>query len=92
MTDWRDAVARLGAGRVARRRLPVRIRVRPGARVLLGTPARFSRARWGRIVRALTHEWRRAIRADTRLRPIARAGGARRYRSGVRAELFVVTE
>jgi mannosyltransferase len=96
LTDWRDALPRLRAGRAARVLAPRLWRLAPGRRVVLVTPveARSRRAPWSRAVRARTREWRAAIRADPRLRPL---GGTShpdpaRFRSTIRAELFEVRQ
>ena len=93
MTDWRDGVVRLRSGQAERRLLPVVERLPAGRRVLLVTPAeRGSDAPWPRAVRVRTREWRAALRRDPRLRRIrlVPGRGLGRFRSPVRAELFVV--
>jgi hypothetical protein len=93
ITDWREGLSRLRAGRAKRTLLPIVDRLPAGRRILLVTPvASRSQAAWSRAVRVRTREWRAALRADPRLRPLGtphRATLAGR-RSPVRAELFVV--
>ncbi len=94
LTDWRDGLARLRRGQAWRRLDPVLDRLPAGRRVVLVTPVRrryVSQAPWSRTVRVRTREWRAAVRAHPRLRPVARVGGVRlrRFRSAVRAEVFV---
>jgi mannosyltransferase len=85
VVDWRDALRRLHA--------PLRLRLRPGRRVVLVTPVGLRpRAPWSRAVRRLTREWRAALRHDPRL---CRTGATSRpdaaqFRSTVRAEIFRV--
>ena len=95
MTDWRDGLRRLRAGRAERRLLPLLRGLPAGRRVLLVTPVavrRRSHAPWNRAVRARTREWRAALRAD----PLLRSTGPAplrltpRLRTAIRAELFVV--
>lgn len=93
MLDWRDALPRLRAGRVASTLLP-RLRALPaGARVLLVTPVGGrSGAPWSRAVRARTRGWRATVRADPRLRFVVQTGRPepRGFRSAVRAEVYEV--
>jgi mannosyltransferase len=95
LTDWRDGLARLRAGRAERVLTPLLDHVAPGRRILLVTPITAGRrfqSPWSRAVRARTREWRAALRADPRLRPIGRTprSAVPRRRSSVRAELFVI--
>jgi hypothetical protein len=93
MTDWRDGLAQLRRGQADRRLLPLVQGVAPGRRVLLVTPVRLrSQSPWARAVRVRTREWRAALRADPRLRPLGRVPGSalRGRRSNVRAELFQI--
>ena len=85
--DWRDALPRLRAAGTPR--LP---RLTPGRRVVLVTPiGGRSRAPWSRAVRRRTREWRAALWSDPRLRWLGATSrpDARRFRSAVRAEIFV---
>jgi hypothetical protein len=85
--DWRDALPRLKS---AGARLP---RLESGRRIVLVTPVGGrSRAPWSRAVRRRTREWRAALRAEPRLRRLGATSrpDARRFRSAVRAEIFVV--
>ena len=91
-TDWRDALPRLRAARVADLLRAVHALPR-GRRVLLVAPVPGrSGAPWARAVRARTREWRAALRSDPRVRPVALLGAGPRPRphSALRAELFVV--
>ena len=95
LTDWRDALPRLRAGRAWRELIPRLRSLPPGRRVLLITPVPRrspSHAPWARAVRARTREWRAAIRGDPRLHALG--GTSRpdpaRFRSTVRADLFEV--
>jgi mannosyltransferase len=94
MTDWRDGVARLRAGRAERVLAPLVDRLAPGRRVLLVMPVnrRRSHAPWNRAVRIRTREWRAWLRADPRLRSIGRAPRSTfpPRRSAVRTQLFEV--
>jgi hypothetical protein len=93
LTDWRDALPRLRAARVRRTLTPALRRLAPGRRVILFTPvARRPRSAWARAVRRRTREWRAALRATPRLRPIGATSrpDPRRFRSTIRAELFEV--
>ena len=95
LTDWRNGLARMRDGRAESELLPLLDLMEPGRRVLLVTPvARRSppQAPWSRAVRARTREWRAALRADPRLRTLARAPAPPipRARSTVRIELFEV--
>ena len=93
VTDWRAGLDRLRAGRAKRTLLPIVNGLPAGRRILLVTPVDAEgSAEWERTVRVRTREWRAALHADTRLRPLGaphRAKLAGR-RSPVRAELFVV--
>ena len=93
-TDWRDALPRLRAARAERVLAPRVGRLAPGRRIVLVMPVarRPPRAPWGRAVRRRTAEWRAALRADPRLRPLGATSrpDPRRFRSAVRAELFEV--
>ena len=94
VTDWRDGMEKLRAGRPSRDLLPLLDRLGPGRRVLLVTPVDFRRpkAPWKRTVRKRTREWRAVLRSDPRLRRLGRPRGARlpERRSSVRAEVFEV--
>ena len=95
ITDWREGMARLRAGRAERVLEPLVDRLARGRRVLLVTPVagrRRSQAPWSRTVRVRTREWRAALRADPRLREIGRVGRSAtpRSRSTVRAVIFEV--
>jgi hypothetical protein len=93
LTDWRNGVARLHAGR-APRLLGPRIRgLAPGRRVLLVMPVYrhpLSQAPWNRAVRSRTREWRDWLRGNPALRSL---GSAPRStwpprHSDVRTQLF----
>ncbi len=92
-TDWRDGLKRLRAGQSEKELLPVLARLDRGKRILFVTPepgANPSQAAWSRAVRIRTREWRAALRASPRLRPI---GGVTTFpwrKNTVRAELFEV--
>jgi mannosyltransferase len=95
VTDWRDGVARLGAGRAERLLAPALDRLPPGRRVLFVVPLyrrRMSQAPWSRAVRSRTREWRSWIRRDAGLRLIGAAPPStwRAPRTSVRAQLFAV--
>lgn len=95
LTDWRDALPQLRAGLAGRVLIPRLRALTPGRRVLLVTPAarkRPSQSPWNRSVRARTHEWRAAVRADTHLRPLGGTSHPKpgRYRSAVQGELYEV--
>ena len=93
LTDWRDALPRLRAARVQHTLTPAVRQLTPGRRVILVTPvARRPRSAWARAVRRRTREWRAALRATPRLRPIGATSrpDPRRFRSTIRAELFEV--
>jgi mannosyltransferase len=92
VTDWRDGVARLRAGR-ARFVLAPRLRqLARGQRVLLVMPVyrNLSQAPWNRAVRIRTREWRAWLRTDPRLRSLGRAPRSTwpQRRSEVRTQLF----
>ncbi len=92
-TDWRDGLRRLRAGRSKAELLPVIDRLDRGKRILFVTPepgTNPSQAAWSRAVRIRTREWRAALRASPRLRPI---GGVTTFpwrKNTVRAELYEV--
>lgn len=94
MTDWRDGMRRIRGGQAERRLLPVVERLDPGRRILLVTPipARHpSQAPWSRQVRVRTREWRAALRADPRLKPLPEVyTEIPRAHNRLRAELFEV--
>ena len=94
LTDWRDGVERLRAGRAERVLAPLVDRLAPGRRVLLVMPVarRRSPAPWQRAVRSRTREWRAWLRANARLRPLGRAPRSTfpPRRSEVRTQLFEV--
>jgi mannosyltransferase len=84
--DWRDALPRLRAAPAPR--LPA---LAAGRRVVLVTPVLWPRSPWARAVRHRTREWRAWLRSS-----LVRVGAtswpvAGRFRSTVRAEIFVVT-
>ena len=93
VTDWRDGVARLRAGRAAWVLAPQIDRLSRGRRVLFVMPVyeRLSQAPWNRAVRSRTREWRTWLRTHPQLRSLGRAPRSTwpRRRSGVRTELFV---
>lgn len=94
VADWRDTVARLRAARVENDLDPVVAAMVPGQRLLLVTPVverRPSQAPYSRVVRMRSRQWRAALRADPRLRPIAAAPASTfpRRPAAVRAEVFV---
>jgi mannosyltransferase len=92
-TDWRDALPRLRAARADRVLVPRLRALAPGRRVVLVMPvARRARSPWARAVRARTREWRAALHADPRLRPLGGTSDPdpRRFRSAVQAELFEI--
>jgi mannosyltransferase len=95
MTDWRDGVRRIRGGQAERRLLPVVDRLAPGRRILLVTPipARHpSQAPWSRQIRIRTREWRAALRADPRLKPLPDVyTEIPRAHNRLRAELFEVS-
>ena len=92
-TDWRDGLKRLRAGQAETELLPVLARLDRGKRILFVTPepgTNPSQAAWSRAVRIRTREWRAALRASPRLRPI---GGVTTFpwrKNTVRAELYEV--
>ena len=95
VTDWRNGIDRLRAGKPGRDMLPLLERLGPGRRILLVTPIPnkpLSDAPWKRAVRARTREWRAALHRDPRLREIEapRRGPLEHLRSTVRAEVFEV--
>jgi mannosyltransferase len=97
LTDWRNGVARMRDGRAEAELLP-QVDVLPaGRRILLVTPVAGRsppQSPWSRAVRVRTREWRAALRADLRLRPIGRASPSvlPPRRSRLRAELFEVVQ
>jgi len=95
VTDWRNGVDLLRAGKPGRDLLPLLDRLGPGRRILLVTPIPnrpLSDAPWKRAIRSRTREWRAALRRDPRLREIEapRRGPLKRLRSTVRAEVYEV--
>jgi mannosyltransferase len=92
VTDWRNGVERLRAGRAPWLLAPHIRHLRPGRRVLLVMPVygRLSQAPWNRAVRVRTREWRAWLRGNPRLRSLGRAPRSTwpKRRSGVRTELF----
>ena len=95
VTDWRNGVERMRAGKPGRDLMPLLERLGPGRRILLVTPIPnrpLSNAPWKRATRARTREWRAALRHDPRLREIEapRRGPLKHLRSTVRAEVFEV--
>ncbi len=95
VTDWRDGLDNMRAGKPGRDLLPLLGRLGPGRRILLVTPIPnrpLSKAPWKRAIRARTREWRRALDRDPRLREIEAEprGPLKRLRSTVRAEVFEV--
>ena len=73
VTDWRNGLDRMRAGKPGRDLLPLLERLGPGRRILLVTPIPnrpLSEAPWKRATRARTREWRRALERDPRLREI----------------------
>jgi len=95
VTDWRNGVERMRAGKPGRDLMPLLERLGPGRRILLVTPIPnrpLSNAPWKRATRARTREWRTALRHDPRLREIEapRRGPLKHLRSTVRAEVFEV--
>jgi hypothetical protein len=95
VTDWRNGLERMRAGRPQRDLVPLLHRLGPGRRILLVTPIPnrpLSKAPWKRAIRARTREWRRALSGDPRLLEIEapRKGPLKHLRSTVRAEVFEV--
>jgi len=95
VTDWRDGLDRMRAGKPGRELLPLVGRLGAGRRILLVTPIPnrpLSNAPWKRATRARTREWRAALRHDPRVREIEapRSGPLEHLRSTVRAEVFKV--
>ena len=95
VTDWRNGLDRMRAGKPARDLLPLLGRLGSGRRILLVTPIPnrpLSQAPWKRATRARTREWRRVLERDPRLREIDAEprGPLKRLRSTVRAEVFEV--
>jgi mannosyltransferase len=95
VTDWRNGLERMRAGKPQRDLVPLLDRLGPGRRILLVTPIPnrpLSQAPWKRATRARTREWREALARDPRLREIEapRTGPLKRLRSTVRAEVFEV--
>ena len=95
VTDWRNGLDNMRAGKPARDLMPLLERLGKGRRVLLVTPIPnrpLSQAPWKQAVRARTREWRRALDRDPRLREIDAEprGPLKRLRSTVRAEVFEV--
>jgi mannosyltransferase len=85
--DWRDALRRL-------RRGDPQLALRAGQRVVLVTPILTAPSPWARAVRRRTREWRAALRADPRLRRLGATSrpDPRRFRSTVRAKIYVVPD
>jgi len=95
VTDWRNGLERMRAGKPGRDLLPLLDRLGKGRRILLVTPVPnrpLSDAPWKRATRARTREWRRALSHDPRVREIEAEprGPLKRLRSTVRAEVFEV--
>ena len=95
VTDWRNGLDRLRAGKPGRDLLPLLGRLGPGRRILLVTPVPnrpLSQSPWKRAIRARTREWHKVLSHDPRLREIEapRTGPLKRLRSTVRAEVFEV--
>jgi hypothetical protein len=95
VTDWRNGLERMRAGKPQRDLIPLLHRLGKGRRILLVTPIPnrpLSQAPWKRATRARTREWRRALSHDPRLREIEapRKGPLQHLRSTVRAEVFEV--
>jgi len=95
VTDWRDGLSRMRAGKPGRDLMPLLGRLGHGRRILLVTPIPnrpLSSAPWKRATRARTREWRAALHRDPRLREIEapRRGPLKHLRSTVRAEVFEV--
>jgi mannosyltransferase len=95
VTDWRNGLDRMRAGKPGRDLLPLLERLGPGRRILLVTPIPnrpLSKAPWKRAIRARTREWRRAMERDPRLREIEAKPREplKHLRSTVRAEVFEV--
>jgi mannosyltransferase len=95
VTDWRNGLERMRAGKPGRDLMPLLERLGKGRRILLVTPIPnrpLSQAPWKRATRARTREWRRALSRDPRLREIEapRRGPLKQLRSTVRAEVFEV--
>jgi hypothetical protein len=93
MTDWRDSLELLRAGHAKRTLLPIVDSLPKGRRILLVTPIGLrSQAPWIRAVRLRTREWRKALNADPRLKPLGPAHHSTppSRRNAVKAELFVV--
>ncbi len=95
VTDWRNGLDRMRAGKPGRDLLPLLGRLGSGRRILLVTPIPnrpLSQAPWKRATRARTREWRRALDRDPRLREIDAEprGPLKHLRSTVRAEVFEV--
>jgi mannosyltransferase len=95
VTDWRDGLSRMRAGKPGRDLMPLLGRLGPGRRILLVTPIPnrpLSQAPWKRATRARTREWRAALHRDPHLREIEapRRGPLKHLRSTVRAEVFEV--
>jgi hypothetical protein len=92
VTDWRDGVTRLRAGRAPLELGPQIRHLAPGRRVLLVMPVygHLSQAPWNRAVRSRTREWRAWLRGNPRLRPLGNAPRSTwpKRRSGVRTQLF----
>ena len=91
--DWRDALDRLKASRVATAFTPLLHRMPVGRRLLLVSPItenpRSWRAPWTELVRRRSAQFGGALQADHRFRCTAHAPGFYRYSStvGVRAVL-----
>jgi mannosyltransferase len=85
--DWRDALPRLRAAGPPR--LPA---LAPGRRVVLVWPVALrSHSAWAGAVRRQTRAWRTALHRDPRLRRVgATSHPMARFRSAVRAEIYVV--
>ncbi|HWH13197.1 MAG TPA: glycosyltransferase family 39 protein [Miltoncostaeaceae bacterium] len=74
VTDWRHALARLRTGDARRRLRPALDALPAGTTVLLVTPVPWTGTEWADLVAARSAEWRLALDADPRLRPVRVAG------------------
>jgi len=73
VTDWRGALARMRGGTAARRLAPELDALPVGGTVLLVVPQPWTGTEWARLVRRRSAEWRAALLADPRFRPLPRA-------------------
>ena len=79
VTDWRNGLERMRAGRPQRDLVPLLHRLGPGRRILLVTPIPnrpLSKAPWKRAIRARTREWRQGASGDRAARDRGAAEGA----------------